>query len=49
MKLEKDKILSLLKAHCREAFIAITTEEDGVISLRYPNGQKFLISVEEIS
>lgn len=49
MKMEKDLILSLLKTYCKETFIAITTDENGALSLRFPNGQKFLIGLEEIS
>ena len=47
MEMEKGTILSMLKTYCRENFIAITTEENETLTLRFPNGQKFSVSVEK--
>ena len=46
--MEKSKILMMVKTFCRENFIAITTEENETLTLRFPNGQKFSVSVEDV-
>ncbi len=47
-KITKQELLTEMKVALEDEFVASVTEEEDGIALRFLNGQKFRLSVEEV-
>lgn len=47
-KIEIGALAQEMKLLLQEEFVAVVTEENNVLTLRFPNGQSFCVRVEEI-